>query len=355
MLAQRLSLWTALAIAAFAEAPSAPDGLQWETDLATAQRSARETDRLVLIHFGGPWCEPCQTLERQVFSRPGFGHELRSRFVAVKIDPHSHSDLAAKYGVRMVPTDVVITPRGQMIYRVSSPTSVAAYVETMNRIADSVQPLGETATAVASVNRTAVPPVQQTAPLSDPTDRYADYHRSREMAGDERPNSGQARADQEPPGATAVSMRPQVVAPSAANATQQASAHPQPKTITPAAKAPGNPPIALDGYCAVTLVEKRVWRTGDKRWGAIHRGRTYLFVSEEAQKAFLADPDRYSPVLSGNDPVMRLDHNQDVAGKREHGAFFNDRIYLFANEATFLRFGRDPGRYTIDNRQALRR
>jgi YHS domain-containing protein len=80
-----------------------------------------------------------------------------------------------------------------------------------------------------------------------------------------------------------------------------------------------------------------------------------LFTSEEAQKAFLGDPDRYSPVLAGNDPVMRLDHNRDVPGKREHGAFYNDRIYLFASEETFLRFDRDPARYTVESRQAMRR
>lgn len=130
----------------------------------------------------------------------------------------------------------------------------------------------------------------------------------------------------------------------------------QPVTQPAQTKVPaGTPPLALDGYCPVTLVDKRQWQAGDKLWGAIHRGRTYLFTSEAAQKAFLADPDRYSPVLSGNDPVMRLEHHQDVPGKREHGAFYNDRIYLFASEETFQQFDRDPARYTVDTRQAMRR
>ena len=121
------------------------------------------------------------------------------------------------------------------------------------------------------------------------------------------------------------------------------------------AKAPGNPPLVLDGFCAVTLIEKHRWQVGSKHWGAIHLGRIYLFASEEARKSFLTNPDRYSPVLSGNDPVMRLDHNQDVLGKREYGAFYDDRVYLFASEENFQRFRGDPARYTIDNRQALRR
>jgi protein disulfide-isomerase len=361
MLAKCICLWTALASVALADAQPTNDGLQWETDLEAAQHAARQTNKLVLVHFGGPWCEPCQALEKQVFSRPGFGRELRTRFVAVKVDPRNHPELASKYGVRAVPCDVVTTPRGQLIYRIPSPNTAAAYVEAMNRIADNVQPLGETANALASATAGATAAVeasaQQNAPPSanDPTDRYAEYYRSRHSAPEVQPETSSAQADQaprDPPRTTAVSMRPQTSA--GGTEARPAAAPTQPKTITPAAKR-ANPPIALDRYCPVTLVEKRVWQQGDERFGAIHRGRTYLFTSEEAQKAFLADPDRYSPVLSGNDPVMRLDHNQDVPGKREHGAFYNDRIYLFASEATFQRFDQNPTRYTVDSRQALRR
>jgi thioredoxin-related protein/YHS domain-containing protein len=351
-------VWTVLAGVAFAETSTTNDGLSWETDLETAQRLARQTNKLVLVHFGGPWCEPCQALEKQVFSRPGFGRELRARFVAVKVDPRDHQELASKYGVRAVPTDVVITPRGQLIYRIPSPTSPAAYVEAMNRIADNVQPLGETANALASAAQAAEASSQQNAPpaVNDATDRYADYYRSRQSAPEARPEASPAHSDQtphDPPRATPVSMRPQT--PAASAETRQVAASPQPKSIAPMARQPGDFPVALDRYCPVTLIEKRTWQLGDTRWGARHRGRTYLFVNEEAQKAFLADPDRYSPVLSGNDPVMRLDYNQNVPGKREHGVFYNDRVYLFASEETFQRFDQNRARYTVESSQAMRR
>src|SRR5581483_758031 len=90
-----------------------------------------------------------------------------------------------------------------IIYPVRSPTTAAAYVETMNRIADSVQPVGETDAALASSAHAAeapvqTAPIQQTAPASDPTDRYADYHRSRQPAANRASETSQARADQEP-------------------------------------------------------------------------------------------------------------------------------------------------------------
>jgi YHS domain-containing protein len=81
----------------------------------------------------------------------------------------------------------------------------------------------------------------------------------------------------------------------------------------------------------------------------VHRGKTYLFVGEGCQKKFLADPDRYAPALSGNDPVALVDRGQTVPGKREHGCYFgvepNRRIVLFVDEANYQAFSKNPQRY----------
>jgi thiol-disulfide isomerase/thioredoxin/YHS domain-containing protein len=108
---------------------------------------------------------------------------------------------------------------------------------------------------------------------------------------------------------------------------------------------PGNPPLGLDGYCPVQLNEKERWVRGNSRWGVRHEGRTYLFAGPEEQSRFYADPDRYAPVLSGDDVVLMVEQGQRVAGRREHGGWFQNRIYLFADEATFQRFFADPYRY----------
>jgi YHS domain-containing protein len=105
-------------------------------------------------------------------------------------------------------------------------------------------------------------------------------------------------------------------------------------------------PLGLDGYCPVNLVEKQEWRPGDKQYGAIHCGKTYWFADKAAQATFLSDPDRYSPVFNGDDIVLAVDKHENVAGRREHGAFYNDRVYLFANEESFEAFHRAPEEYT---------
>ncbi|MFV2069422.1 MAG: hypothetical protein ACC645_20860, partial [Pirellulales bacterium] len=102
------------------------------------------------------------------------------------------------------------------------------------------------------------------------------------------------------------------------------------------------------------LRAKQQWIAGDRRWGVIHRGRTYLFTTSEAQQQFLANPDEFSPVLSGLDPVAVVDQKQAVAGQRRHGVFYGGRVYLFANEASLQQFSGDPERYVQGVRQAMR-
>ena len=116
----------------------------------------------------------------------------------------------------------------------------------------------------------------------------------------------------------------------------------------------GNPPLGMDGYCSVTLCEKQQWVLGDRQWGAIHRGRTYLFTGQEEQRRFLADADRYAPVISGNDVVLAIDQGQTVPGMREHGVYFGNRVYLFSGEASLEKFSRNPNLYANHAAEVVR-
>jgi YHS domain-containing protein len=102
---------------------------------------------------------------------------------------------------------------------------------------------------------------------------------------------------------------------------------------------------AMDGFCPVTLLEQERWVKGDPRWGAVHRGCTYLFLSQQHQQRFLSDPDRYSPVLSGFDPAHYVDRGELVPGQRAHGMWFRGKTYLFADEQSLDRFAQAPEFY----------
>ena len=105
-------------------------------------------------------------------------------------------------------------------------------------------------------------------------------------------------------------------------------------------------PLGLEGYCPVALMETGNWVEGQARWGARHRGRTYLFSGLEQQQTFLSDPDRYSPALSGDDPVAAIDGGKTSAGQRRYGVTYQKRIYLFESPETRAAFAANPQRYT---------
>jgi len=104
----------------------------------------------------------------------------------------------------------------------------------------------------------------------------------------------------------------------------------------------------------VTLVHNRVWTPGDKRWGAVHEGRVYLFSGPEQQQQFLASPHIYAPLMEGYDPVRFAETGQLVPGRREFGLYIDDPgpIALFADEAALERFHANSNYYFDVIRQA---
>jgi protein disulfide-isomerase len=117
------------------------------------------------------------------------------------------------------------------------------------------------------------------------------------------------------------------------------------------------PPIGLEGYCPVTLLEGGKWKKGDRRYGAIHRGRTYLFISIAEQQKFLTDPDAYSPILSGADPVIFAERGQLVDGNRNFGVSLpnggRSEMYFFATAESRDLFEKNPKQYAITAHQAM--
>ena len=60
---------------------------------------------------------------------------------------------------------------------------------------------------------------------------------------------------------------------------------------------PESPQVMLDGHCPVTLIEQHRWEKGDAQYGAVHEGRTYLFVGRGEQHRFIEAPRKYAPPL----------------------------------------------------------
>jgi protein disulfide-isomerase len=102
----------------------------------------------------------------------------------------------------------------------------------------------------------------------------------------------------------------------------------------------------------MTLADQKRWQVGDRKYGVIHRGRTYLFAGPVEQQKFLSNPDHYSPAISGQDVVMALDQGQTVDGRRQFGLQYQGRTYLFSSDASRKAFSQNPKRYAAEVLQA---
>ena len=301
-------------------AARAGQSIRWQPTLDSAKRLADRTNRLVLVHFWAEWCGACRKMERDIIRRPEVAAAVEANFVPVRINVEHFPTTARQYGVTALPAEIVITPQGHVIEKYQGMPTAQEYVARLTRLAAARQ--RHTAGRYANYpNRAGQPSAAPAVPRQQSQPR---------VAGN-APPAGTPNPPASPP-AQAV-PRARLIAPS-----------------MPADSHSGNPPLGLDGYCPVQLCDnmqegKRQWTIGDRRWGAIHRGRTYLFAGPRQQRRFLDAPDRYAPALSGNDVVLAADGGQTVPGRREHGGFFEGRIYLFANEDSLRKFDTNPQHY----------
>lgn len=102
---------------------------------------------------------------------------------------------------------------------------------------------------------------------------------------------------------------------------------------------------AMDGYCAVCLVEKRAWNKGTLDFASNYDGRRYLFPGANQKAMFDANPSKYAPVLAGDDVVAYTQSGRRVPGVLANGISYKDRYYFFASPANKQAFQASPERF----------
>ncbi|MDX1930561.1 MAG: thioredoxin family protein [Pirellulaceae bacterium] len=107
-------------------------------------------------------------------------------------------------------------------------------------------------------------------------------------------------------------------------------------------------PAAFNGYCPISLVKTGLKVQGKTEHAVRHRGRTYLMENPEAVREFMQAPDRFSPVLSGYDPMVFLESGKLVDGTLENALYDpnSGMIILFSSASSQNKFKADPVRNT---------
>ncbi len=359
----------------FLAAPArAADAVNWHASYEQAQALAAQSNRLVLVHFWAPWCDPCRRLDSEVFARPAVGRAIDENYVAVKANVDEQRALAGAFGVSRIPTDVILTPDGRVVKVVESPQTADQYMGLIAQVATAAQAQMAQGLAAASGapgasagypavagQATAPSPggtAQAPAPSTPANGSTAPWNAAASApllqgAGVAVGSAAMANNYNMPPGAQAPlgpvagAVQPQLPMQSPGPAMPPMGAAPAgPVAAQPAPQ----PRVALDGFCPVHIVNnlgapELKWVYGNPQLSATHRGDVFYFSTPEARQQFLADPDRFAPVVTGHDPVLALDQRQMVPGTRAFALYYANRMYLFASDATLNAFASNPRHY----------
>jgi protein disulfide-isomerase len=379
-----------LAALAHGNGIAAPSPVQWQTTLEGAKRLAAQNNQLVLIHFWAPYCGVCRRMEEEVFPDPRVAQVIQQLYVPVKLNTEYFPATAQQFGITKLPTDVVLSPGGQLLRKMEGLSKAPEYAAELMQIANSVRPPAPAVNATRPVyanmnngpagqpgaNLTANPSQPPTAgPGQQPMPQNVQYADQRSVTPSMQPNMPQGMVASIPPSmqqGMSPGFSPAAVAPAAPSApafglpggsapsvSLAPSANQNGPAVTnsagqPAMPASTTPTLALDGFCPVELMEHHNWVPGDKKFGVIHLGRTYLFAGPEQWQRFFANPEKYAPVLSGMDVVVAVERNQLLPGDRRFGGYYENKLYLFTSEDTLQKFNREPQRYAMAVAQAFR-
>ena len=299
--------------------------IAWQTQLKTAHAQAMQEGKLLLLHFYTDNCVFCDKLEAGAFRTPEVMAAIQKNYVPVKIHAGKNPAIASTFKVSRFPTDVIVTTQGQALAHSVSPQDPVRYVAMLTQHAT---PGNADGSMIAS-NAPADGPGLGAAPIQ--MNPAVAENSMMQNTGFGMPKQASGTP------ATAVSRRSGL------------AIEPLP-SVQPTLQPKQNPllELAMDGYCAVTVIEKDQWVEGNPEFGVVHLGRLYLFCDKASMERFLEDPVTYTPVLNGIDVVRFFEERKIVQGNRAWGLKDPDhnRMFFFADEAALNHFYNQHTRYT---------
>ena len=127
-----------------------------------------------------------------------------------------------------------------------------------------------------------------------------------------------------------------------------ASTFPASTTVIPSAPIGSNndyEPVALEGYSLVDLIKSEKWTPGKPEFAVVFEGRTYYCSNASQRDEFMANPEKFTPVCRGFDPMLKLQQNRNVDGKVDYCLVYGKKLYVFSSPDTMKQFREHAKQY----------
>ncbi|MHC4875612.1 MAG: thioredoxin family protein [Planctomycetota bacterium] len=119
-----------------ATATKSAAGVKWQTDLKAAHQLSVALNRPMLIVFGADWCSYCRKMERTTLAEADVIKQINAKFVPVHLDLDDNGHTAEILEVKRIPCTVALSPRADLLGRLTGYVSRKQYGESLNRVLD---------------------------------------------------------------------------------------------------------------------------------------------------------------------------------------------------------------------------
>jgi thioredoxin-related protein/YHS domain-containing protein len=117
---------------------NAQQKIAWETNFEQAMAQAKRLNRPLFLHFYGDNCPPCKLMETKVFQDGQVINQMNGFFIPLKIKVSEQTQLAKKYSIQVIPTDIVLAQDGRLIHRRQGGIATERFLEYLQFLLSNV-------------------------------------------------------------------------------------------------------------------------------------------------------------------------------------------------------------------------